>query len=388
MEEEHEQVQVRLRQRDPRAATIAQRPLTKLATIQARLGIIGSTLLEYVVGRAQSWLFVVTSTSVRVFALPDEETLERQVKAVVAAARQPGASLPTDAYALFRTLFAPAQELITTHDVIIAADGPLHYLPFELLPLTGSAPASAAHGATPAYLVRSYAVSYIASAALLLPSVDRSAHTPSATKFLGLAPIDFRNGWESQSLPSSEDEVVGICSLYPAQTGIALLREQATKDALRTLMASGCKYLHLATHGMAGDSSLLSSGLLLAPDSTTRDGYLSAAEVMALTLPCEMAVLSACDTGLGRLIRGEGLVGLTRAFMSAGAGSVLVSLWRVNDRATAELMKRFYVFLEEGVEKREALRQAQESFIVAAPNDRQHPDWSSPFFWAAFVLVQ
>ncbi len=112
----------------------------------------------------------------------------------------------------------------------------------------------------------------------------------------------------------------------------------------------------------------------------TVDGFLRAHEVFNLNLPAELVALSACETGLGKQVKGEGLVSLTRGFMYAGASSVAASLWKVNDEATAELMKVFYAnMLQKGMPPAEALRAAQNEI-------RQQPEWSAPHYWAAFTL--
>lgn len=125
------------------------------------------------------------------------------------------------------------------------------------------------------------------------------------------------------------------------------------------------------------------SGIVLttAPGSK-EDGVLQMSEVMRLKLNADVVTLSACRTGLGKLLRGEGMIGLTRAFQYAGADNVVVSLWNVNDIATAELMKAFYRNLTRGLPKDEALRQAKLQLLRG-----KQRTWGHPYFWAAFVLV-
>jgi hypothetical protein len=116
------------------------------------------------------------------------------------------------------------------------------------------------------------------------------------------------------------------------------------------------------------------------PDGSPQDGYFSLPDIYNLRVPVDLVVLSACRTGLGKQVRGEGLIGLTRGFMYAGASSVVASLWKVDDEATAELMKRFYAnMLQRQMKPAEALREAQNSI-------RSEPQWSSPYYWAAFTL--
>jgi CHAT domain-containing protein len=157
----------------------------------------------------------------------------------------------------------------------------------------------------------------------------------------------------------------------------------ATRDSLLKTDLAQYAILHLATHGIFDPDRPEDSGLLL---STTNregqqlDGFLRLQDIYELRAPVELVVLSACETALGRDVQGEGLVGVTRGFMYAGASSVLASLWKVDDAATAELMKLFYTnMLNRGMTPGEALRAAQNSI-------RQDPNWRSPYYWAAFTL--
>ena len=142
------------------------------------------------------------------------------------------------------------------------------------------------------------------------------------------------------------------------------------------------RYIHFATHGFLDELHPGRSGILLsrAPDSK-EDGILQTSEIMRLKLNADIVTLSACSTGLGKFVNGEGVLGLTRAFFYAGARNVAVSLWNVNDSATAALMKSFYLNLRRGLPKREALREAKLSLLRSS-----QPSWRHPYFWAAFVL--
>jgi CHAT domain-containing protein len=143
------------------------------------------------------------------------------------------------------------------------------------------------------------------------------------------------------------------------------------------------RILHFATHGLINTEHPELSGILLSmakPDGTPENGYLQLHDIYNLNISADLTVLSACDTALGKDIRGEGLVGLTRGFIYAGSKSVVASLWKVDDRATAVLMKHFYgKMLHDGLTPAAALRSAKE--IV-----RKQPGWSAPYFWAGFVI--
>jgi CHAT domain-containing protein len=157
----------------------------------------------------------------------------------------------------------------------------------------------------------------------------------------------------------------------------------ASREKLERVKLDGYAIVHFATHGILNSKRPENSGLLLStvsPDGRARDGFLRLSDVYQLHIPVNLVVLSACRTGLGKDVRGEGLIGLTRGFMYAGASSVVASLWKVDDEATAELMKLFYTnMLQAGMKPTEALRAAQNTI-------RQNPNWNSPYYWAAFTL--
>ena len=157
----------------------------------------------------------------------------------------------------------------------------------------------------------------------------------------------------------------------------------ASRGVLETTDFSKYAILHFATHGLLNPKNPENSGFLLSMldfDGKPQNGFITMQDVYGLHVPVDLVVLSACRTGLGKDVRGEGLIGLTRGFMHAGASSVVASLWKVDDEATAELMKNFYAnMLQKGMAPAEALRAAQNTV-------RQNPQWQSPHFWAGFTL--
>jgi CHAT domain-containing protein len=166
-----------------------------------------------------------------------------------------------------------------------------------------------------------------------------------------------------------------------------LLREEATEAALRQQIETA-NVIHLATHGYLHPVRAMSSGVLLTPPEkepesgeTDNDGALQAWEIYSqLKLKAELVVLSACESGRGQEVKGEGLIGLTRALQYAGARSIVASQWKVADQSTATLMAAFHRSLRQGLSKDEALRQAMAQV-------RQNPATSHPYYWAPFILV-
>ncbi len=176
-----------------------------------------------------------------------------------------------------------------------------------------------------------------------------------------------------------------LANLLEATGGDSLMATEfaATRDKLLTTDLTPYAILHFATHGFLDPKHPERSGLVLSTvdrDGKDLNGFVSLQDIYQLRAPVDLVVLSACQTGLGKDVRGEGLLGLTRGFMYAGASSVVASLWKVDDESTAELMKQFYAnLLQKGMTPAAALREAQN-------NIRQRPGWSEPYYWAAFTL--
>jgi CHAT domain-containing protein len=173
-----------------------------------------------------------------------------------------------------------------------------------------------------------------------------------------------------------------IASYFGEGSSETFLRDEATEENLKNDgLLKKFNYIHFAVHGLIDEGNPDHSSLVLTQGKSAReDGFLQAAEIFSLDLNADLVVLSACQTGLGKLVRGEGIVGLTRAFMYAGAPSVMVSLWSVSDASTAILMGEFYRNLIRNKQsKTDALRKAQLTLL----GDEKY---AHPFYWAPFVL--
>ena len=184
-------------------------------------------------------------------------------------------------------------------------------------------------------------------------------------------------------LPYTRQEAEQILAFVPQADSFNAIDFAANRTAAMNPTLSQYRYLHFATHGLIDSERPGLSALVLSlvdEQGNPQDGFLRVNEIYNLKLPAELVVLSACQTGLGKEIRGEGLVGLTRGFMYAGAARVVVSLWSVNDKATSELMTIFYrQMLKENQRPAAALRAAQ----IEMWKQKQ---WQAPYYWAAFVL--
>ena len=187
-------------------------------------------------------------------------------------------------------------------------------------------------------------------------------------------------------LPATETETEDILKLYDEKNLKAkvLLHNNANEKFLKSGELEQYKVLHFATHGFVNSERPELSGLLLAQDSTGgEDGVLYSGEIYNLKLNADLVVLSACETGLGKIQKGEGIIGLTRALLYAGAKNIIVSLWQVADESTSDLMVDFYknsLISKEQLSYSEALRNAKLKMISEG-------EYAHPLFWSPFILI-
>ena len=365
-----------------------------------------TALLEFLVGEEGSVLFVVRRTGLAVHRLPPSAELEdlaRELRSSLEHPRQLGlGAYAASARALFQRCLEPAiDDLGGIERLIVAADGPLHAAPLEAL-LT--APPVSADFAELPYLLRRFVVSYVPSASVLAALGERSRVAPgprrSALVVAGpSARPDRAEGdpaqrrlvrsvfgadadWSPPPLVAARREAEGIRDALGGERVTLLVDAAATEEAVKANPAlAEAGLLHFATHALVSQRDPSLSALVLALDPEgTEDGLLQVSEIERLALSADLVVLSACQTALGREMRGEGMLGLTRAFLSAGARALIASLWSVADESTAELMVRFYRRLRSGDEEAaEALRRAKLELI-------EQPGLAHPFHWSAFVL--
>lgn len=192
-----------------------------------------------------------------------------------------------------------------------------------------------------------------------------------------------RSGMGLARLPFSRREAMAIMAVADPSQSLEALDFQANRQTAASGELGQYRMVHFATHGLLDNEHPELSGLVLSlvdSKGNAQDGFLDLEDIYNLDLPADLVVLSACETGLGKEISGEGLVGLTRGFMYAGASRVVASLWPVDDAATAQLMGAFYRgMLKEGLRPAAALRKAQQQLM-------QQKRWHEPYYWAAFTL--
>jgi CHAT domain-containing protein len=367
-----------------------------------------SVLLEYALGKERSYAWVVTRQAVHAVTLADRNTIEEAATRVYAGLRTPngGPAYTQDLLRLADLVLTPLMPLLTKSRVLIAADGALQYVPFAALPVVAA-------DSAPQPLLRTREVVGLPSLSVLVsqragaswatpskavavfadPVFDRAdprvtlAEAAPTVRPLALELATRSSALSSSTLarlPFSAQEAEAIAGLVPESQRFVATGFQASRETLLGLPLDKYRLLHFATHGVIDTrypdlSALALSGVDAAGALT--NGLLGLPDIYKLNLNADLVVLSACETALGRDIRGEGLLGLTQGFLYAGAKGVVASLWPVADRATAELMRQFYDhMLRDGLRPAEALRRAQLS--IAA--DRR---WTHPYYWSAFVLL-
>ena len=349
-----------------------------------------SVILEYSMGDSSSTLWVITPDAYQMIMLPGRKILEEQAETFRFAILNPDqdnkAFLQQSGYFLYKQLIQPAEAFLSKKSqLVILPDGILHYIPFEVLITTEAASGADKPYGKLSYLGKKFPTSYGQSASVYLSMVnDRSTLSNTGLEMKELLAFgDPVYGGKYKRLEYSGEEMKSIAALFPEAMVKTFIREEATEEnAKKEKMLSEYRHIHFATHGVMDEKNPEKSGLVLSQENlSTEDGILRADEISGLQLNADLVVLSACQTGIGKMIRGEGMIGLSRSFMYAGAPSVVMSLWSVADQSTNILMKRFYAYLiTKKQSKAGALQQARISMI----KDEQY---AHPFFWAPFVLT-
>jgi len=440
-----EEVQARIRAASPRHARLTQPQPLSLAQIQRQLLDADTALLEYALGEERSYLWVVTRNDLAGFEAPRRDELEsaasRVYELLTARARRVENESPAQrqarvaeadkqyyehAMALSRTLLGPAMSHLGKKRLLIVAAGKLQLIPFAALPIPNGEVQGAGGKDTVAIyqpLITAHEIVSLPSASTLDALRREAEGRPAATKTVAIfadpvysqstssadgtraiatpaAPwsaelmrdliarnlLDARGGF--QRLPFSLEEANGISSLAPAARKLVATGFNASRANVMSRPLGRYRNVHFVTHGVLDEEHPELSGLALSlvdERGRPQDGFLRLHDIYNLNLTStELVVLSACQTGLGKNVKGEGLVGLTRGFMYAGSPRVVASLWIVNDWGTSGLMKRFYKGMlgPRKLRPAAALRDAQEWMW----RQGKTPEWQAPYYWAAFTI--
>lgn len=373
-----------------------------LATLQDNILDERTAVLEYVIGEAKSALICISKTSFDLLDLPPAAELADSVIGFSSFLEDPSFAEPDGlpaAEKLYRSLLAPAMALLPAgiDRLIIVPDGALFRLPFEALALpapgTGgpvfvndrftvsyapSAASLARGGRIPAPMYAKTALAFGASnrAASLSHSPGSMASSPAAI----LDDIYGRDGFSDAPLPFIEKEISDLASRIDRKKIDVYQGGEATEGAFKGLDLSAYQLIHLACHAFSDDDRPMRSSLLLSPGPESReDGYLQVSEMYDLRTNADLVVLSACQTGRGKIVENGGNLGLPRAFLFVGARSVLSTLWPISDESASVFMKYFYDAYFRGEGKSQALRAAKAAM--------RKTKFAHPFFWASYVLT-
>ncbi|MET0552233.1 MAG: CHAT domain-containing tetratricopeptide repeat protein [Vicinamibacteria bacterium] len=403
---EHQRMWAEARAGDPRLDAHEPPVPLRLAEIRARVLDDESTLLLYFLGPQRGYAWAVSRDGFHSHVLPPRAQIDAAEAAVARGLAQPPQRRGTeDAAAALRALASLVlpedAAILRGRRLVVVADGSLHHVPFAALPDASGRPlverleiANVPSASVVAQLRRETALRAPASRSIVVladPVYDASDPRLPAASRTGLQdPVLARatRGFGFQDgrlprLPFTRREARGIAALAPDRSR-ALLDFSANLDAVRAADLSSYRYVHFATHGLLNDDRPELSGLVLSlvdREGRPRTGLLTAPDVSSLRLRAELVVLSSCRSAAGREVRGEGLLGLTRAFMHAGAPRVLASLWPIDDLASSELMTRTYAGMlgPRTLAPAAALREAQLQML-------RHRRWRAPYYWAAFQL--
>jgi CHAT domain-containing protein/Tfp pilus assembly protein PilF len=426
---QYQEIEEQIRTRNPNYAALVQPHAMTVEEVQRQLLGPDTILLEYELGEDRSYVFVLGTGHLAVFNLPKRAEIElvaRRLYDVLTAPNRAKTELqrqaewkkaqkefPGTAAELGRMILGPIAGELKDKRLLIVSDGALEYVPFALLPSleqedrpliveheiinlpsasvlallrqgeAGRRPPARAVAvlADPVFDKSDVRVGANGRVAGFVPKPD--SRDESSLDLLTRSLADVNGGLGLPRLRFSRLEAEEILKVTPAGKGKKALDFEASRETAISPELAKYRIVHFATHGLLDSEHPELSGLVLSlvdKRGRPKNGFLDLQDIYNLSLPVELVVLSACETGLGKQVNGEGLVGLTRGFMYAGANRVVASLWNVSDVATAQLMGQFYKDMEqEGMRPAAALRAAQ----IAMWKQKR---WSSPYYWAAFQI--
>ena len=425
---EYQEIQVQLRAQNSKQMALENFAITDLPQVQQALRADDRMLLQYALGEKQSFLWVITPDSFNSYRLPparDIETAAREVSELMAAAQNSdktatGADrhdLETaatryeeKARELSRILLGPVAGQLGNKRLILVTEGVLQQVQFEALPLVQDT-ATGPNGSEK-FLIETNEVASIPSMTTLLAMRSAAKRPPTPGKVVAviadpvLSTNDDRLGGREQlsavvraagesnsdqpgwrggpsRLIYTAEEADAIVAAAPRGTTMVAKGFAASRETAMSSTVGEYQIVHFATHGLLDSEHPELGGILLTrldQNGEEKNGLMALQDICTLDLSAELTVLSACQTALGKDVKGEGLVGLTYSFMAAGSKSVVASLWKVDDRATASLMADFYdLMLRRGLPPVAALRAAKLKMM-------QDKRWRAPYYWAGFVF--
>jgi CHAT domain-containing protein len=401
MEKDFDDLLIKIRVKSPQYASVQFPEPVTVTTLQKDLLKEGELLLHYFVTAEKVYVFLISKEDFQVVTLDvTENFINTNINRYSFNAKKRYKKEMSEYMTkIYQSIFKPLEpKMKGKKEIIVIPDGELAKVPFEAFVVGGD---TTLH---PVYLLEKYRIKYFQGASVLENLRKPGKMEIKTNSFIGFGdPVydyeNFKQGKEEyeeegsnkdenvfwKRLPGSGDEVKVIDVLFRKlnQKSQFYLREEATEKNAKSPYLKDFAYIHFSCHGVLGEvyQGLVLSQIPGSPgNNANEDGYLTLEEIMNCDYDAKLVVLSACETGLGKLEKGEGVTGLTRAVMYAGTPAVIVSLWNVDVDGTKELLIRFYRdMLEKGMEKEEALRQAKLEMIKGGNH-------SSPYFWSSFVM--
>jgi len=388
-ENEMESLKLEIRTKSPAYAELRYPEIITIKEARENLLDNNTTFFEYCIGKEHSFAFVLTKKNLKIFSLPPRDEIKKIVSDYLKAVSDKDNKNFQTGYELFKTLVSPGLDK-NIKTIVFIPDDILHFLPFETL---------ITNRERNEWLIKNYKIAYAPSVSSLREIIKRKksigkkpridilalgnpyfgsletggSGNDAITEFFSNPSINlFR-------LKYSGVELDKISALFSKSKQKIFQREYASEEQLKNNNLAEYKIIHFATHSIIDDKiPARSSIVLLLDDDPNEDGFLQMREIYNLKLNSDLVTLSACETGLGEFIHGEGIVGLNRAFFYAGTSAVLMSLWAVNDQASYQLMERFYRHLKSSESIMDALRNVKLEMIDS--NVLSHP-----YYWAGFI---
>jgi len=350
--------------------------VVSLNTIQQQLGN-DQAVLSYLVTEKELYLTLIDTNLKTVLKLPYTNDLQKTIQRLYRKSSNlniEDTTIFNDSYAVYEAILKPALQKTKATDLLIIADDLLHYVPFDALVTSAK---------KPSYLLKTHSISYASSATLLQEHNKKQTNKNSkllvfAPQFNGETAAYNQQRADMSPLLYNQQEAQQIAKYF---TGKIFSGNQASIKNFNNAVVN-YSLLHFATHASANDKYPDYSYLAFSNDSTASN-LLYVKDLYNYTINADLVTLSACQTGIGKLQKGEGMLSLARAFNYAGASAIVTTLWKINDQSTSEIMANFYKNLSEGLSKKEALRQAKLTYLET--ND--DPLLNHPYYWSGIVLT-
>lgn len=400
IEEKYQNLILTIKKENPGYAGLVYPEPYRIKDIQEQLLTEDLAVVEYFLGEEYSFVFLITRTELEILKIPSATVLNESVYAylkLLSSKSQKTFRGVAASRHLYDRLVSPFRgNMKGIRDLIVIPDGNLHYLPFETLAVKNEEKEAKVQ-----YLIENFRISYAPSASSLIDLLSRKGARKAPKDFLAFADPVYTIGKASESVADAErnlrefymekgfrftalkysrEEVKRIGKRIPEPFRDLYIGDRAREEVVKRLPLGDYNVVHFATHGWIDEDVIGRSGLVLTlDDDPAEDGFFQVREIYGIRMHADLVVLSACQTGKGKLEKGEGVSGLSRAFLFAGADSVVVSLWNIDDRSTAIFMDHFYNYLIRGEGKAQALRLAKLDMLDSKYN--------RPYFWAAFVLI-